>query len=213
MYIFDKFDFEGVKGILLDLDNTVYEYFPCHEKALQALYEEYYKIQPLSYSLFLDAYKEAQVAVKQRTQGQAANHSRLLYIQYMIEKFLKKSDTEKMLMLEEVYWNIFLNTMEVYKEVKNFLVECKKRGVIVCIITDLTASIQFRKIQRLELKGLFDFIVTSEEAGVEKPEAFIFSYALTKMGLQKNDVVMIGDDNKKDIDGARNYNIKALHTD
>jgi putative hydrolase of the HAD superfamily len=96
------------------------------------------------------------------------------------------------------------------EEVKGFLAECKKRGIVVCLITDLTSAIQFRKIQRLGLSGLFDFVVTSEEAGVEKPEPFIFSYAVKKMGLHLRDVVMIGDDSKKDIDGARNHNIKTF---
>jgi putative hydrolase of the HAD superfamily len=128
----------------------------------------------------------------------------------MLEKMLKRTDTDKSLFLEEVYWDAFMGEMQLREGVRQFIDECRKHGIILCIITDLTASIQFRKIRRLGLSGLFDFVVTSEEAGVEKPDPLIFSYALEKMGLHPKDVVMIGDDSKKDIDGARNHNIRAF---
>lgn len=210
MDILNNFDFTKVRGILLDLDNTVYEYKPCHTMALKALYDAYHKINPVSYDVFLTLYENAQHAVKKRTDGQGASHSRLLYIQNVIEETLGRTDIEKILDLEEIYWSTFVKTMKLRDEVRKFLVKCKENGVIVCLITDLTASIQFRKIQALELIGLFDFIVTSEEAGMEKPDPGIFSYALEKMNLTQGDVVMIGDDITKDIDGARNYNIKAI---
>jgi putative hydrolase of the HAD superfamily len=210
MTIFQDFDFSEVKGILFDFDNTMYRYQPCHEKGLQALYQEFSTVMPLPFEDFLMLYKEAQNALKLRTEHQAASHSRLLYVQYMLEKMLKRTDTDKSLFLEEVYWDAFMGEMQLREGVRQFIDECRKHGIILCIITDLTASIQFRKIRRLGLSGLFDFVVTSEEAGVEKPDPLIFSYALEKMGLHPKDVVMIGDDSKKDIDGARNHNIRAF---
>ena len=211
MNVFENFNFAQVKGVLLDFDNTLYAYKPCHEKALRRLYDEYSTIiEALSYEDFLLRYKEAQDAVKEKTNGQAASHSRFLYVQHMLECAIKKTDVQKTLLLEETYWSSFMEEMKLQEGVIEFLAECKKRGVMVCLITDLTAAVQFRKIQRLGLDSLIDYVVTSEEAGAEKPEPLIFSCALKKLGLLPDDVVMIGDDSKKDIDGARNYNITAF---
>lgn len=210
MNIFKNFNFEKVRGILLDLDGTVYEYDSCHKNGLLALYKGFSVVHSIPYDLFCGLYSDAQKAVKERTNGQGASHSRLLYIQHMLEQTLRRTDVETVLTLEEIYWSAFMDEMKLKEGVSEFLAECEKRGVIVCIITDLTTAIQFRKIGRLGLSASIDFVVTSEEAGVEKPSPLIFSYAIEKMGLQKEDVIMIGDDSKKDIDGARNINIRAV---
>ncbi len=74
---------------------------------------------------------------------------------------------------------------------------CKKNSIKICLITDLTASIQFRKIINTKMDKYIDFVVTSEEAGVEKPDSVIFSLALSKLGLSSGEVIMIGDDKKR----------------
>jgi putative hydrolase of the HAD superfamily len=61
----------------------------------------------------------------------------------------------------------------------------------------------------LGLDMYVDFVVTSEEVGLDKPHSAMFSTALTKLNLKNEEVIMIGDDLTKDIDGARKQNIKA----
>ena len=80
----------------------------------------------------------------------------------------------------------------------------------VCIITDLTAEIQYRKIKKLKLTNLIDFIVTSEEAGIEKPSSNIFELALKKINLKSSEICMIGDSYEKDIVGGINLGIKSF---
>ena len=71
------------------------------------------------------------------------------------------------------------------------------------IITDLTSQIQFRKIIYLGIDQYIDFIVTSEEAGAEKPNEKPFKLALSKISSNPNDVWMVGDNYGKDIVGAK----------
>ena len=61
-------------------------------------------------------------------------------------------------------------------------------------MTDLGAQIQFRKLIYFGLNECFDFVVTSEEAGAEKPAAIPFELALGKLGVAPNEAFMIGDE-------------------
>ena len=76
-------------------------------------------------------------------------------------------------------------------------------------MSDLTAHIQYRKIQKLNIGKYIDFIVTSEESGREKPHAYPFMLALEKLKLTNKDLFMVGDSFKKDIVGALNMGIES----
>jgi putative hydrolase of the HAD superfamily len=66
---------------------------------------------------------------------------------------------------------------------------------------------------QLKIDSLVDWIVSSEEAGVEKPHPYIFHLALRKMGLDQKEVLMIGDSQQKDILGSKLLNIRYYHID
>ena len=61
-------------------------------------------------------------------------------------------------------------------------------------ITDLTAQIQFRKLIYFGLDELFDYVVTSEEAGMDKPHKSAFELAIKKLNCRPEKIIMIGDD-------------------
>ena len=199
----------GIKGILLDFDNTFYEYEPCHKKALEAVFDVYKITRNISYDEFLDLYSDSQKKVKANTKGQAASHSRFLYFQRLLESQEGKTNVEEATKLEDLYWSAFQRNMQPKKEMMNFLTRCKEDGIKTCFVTNLTASVQFRKMVAIGVDTLVDFVVTSEEAGAEKPSASIFSLALEKLGLSPSEVIMIGDDKIKDIDGANKLGIKG----
>ena len=207
--VFESIDMQGVRGVLIDLDNTFYEYAPCHKEGLKASYELYSKTQTINEEAFYILYKQAQGVVKQRIPHHGASHSRLLYFQNITERLEKKTNMKVSLELEEAYWTSFLKAVVLREEVVIFLQQCKEKSIKICVVTDLTTSIQLRKMITLGLDTLVDFVVTSEEVGLDKPSKAMFSVALEKLNLKKEEVIMIGDDIKKDIDGARTQNIKA----
>lgn len=72
------------------------------------------------------------------------------------------------------------------------------------------------QLQRLKLSLTpdlppnFDEIVISGEVGKGKPDPAIFVYALEKIGLSKNEVVMVGDNLMTDILGANGIGIQSV---
>lgn len=194
------------KGILLDIDNTLYEYNKTHLKALSELVLYCSEKLNMSKELILDAYNKARKKVHIELSETASSHNRLLYIQKMLE-ILNVNSVKYSIEMYEIYWNTFLENIEVYDGVYEFLEKYKNK---ICLVTDLTAHIQHRKIKKLELDMYAKFAVTSEEAGKEKPHPYMFILALQKLDLKAEDVCMIGDSFKKDIIGATNLGIKSI---
>lgn len=202
---------KNIKGLLLDLDDTIYAYQPCHKagfEACKALAKEKYNIEIED---FEKAWKIGRNQVHQDLIGQGASHSRLLYVQKLYEKLFNKTNPYFSLEMEETYWGAFLKHMEYNPGVEGFLQEAKKMGIKMCVLTDLTTQIQMQKWIKLDLGRFVDFLVTSEEVGVEKPNAKMFEAALVKLNLNASDVAMIGDNLEKDIKGAEKLGIKAFH--
>ena len=104
--------------------------------------------------------------------------------------------------LEQTYWRTFLSNCRLFPEVLDFIQLLRSKGIITANITDLTAQIQFRKLVYFGLDEFFDYVVTSEEAGADKPDKMPFKVALEKLQLEPENIWMIGDDPKTDMVGA-----------
>ncbi len=195
------------KGILLDIDNTLYTYEPVHQQALNAVFELIKKQYSINQEEVKQALSIAKREVKQDTAETAASHNRLLYMQKLCEK-LELDSLQFSLLLYETYWQHFLDNMDLSKGAQVFLKASQEYPI--CLVTDLTAHIQHRKIEKLQLYHWADKMVTSEEAGCEKPHPYMFLLAMNKLALQASDVCMIGDNYTKDILGAARLGIQSF---
>jgi putative hydrolase of the HAD superfamily len=104
---------------------------------------------------------------------------------------------------EQTYWRTFLSNARLFDGVKDLLDDIRLLGISSAIVTDLTAQIQFRKIVYFGLDSYFDFIITSEEVGFDKPNKAPFQMAIDKIRPKGNCIWMIGDSALNDIYGAR----------
>jgi HAD superfamily hydrolase (TIGR01549 family) len=190
-------------AILFDTDNTLYPYDPAHETAMRAVREKVARTFSIEPEAFDRAFADARKQVKSRLKHTAASHSRLLYFQRMLEIIGLGSQVMLALDFEQTYWRTFLSHAVLFDEVKELLDDIRLLGIPTAIVTDLTAQIQFRKMVYFGLDHGFDYIVTSEEAGFDKPHAAPFEIALEKMRPKGDCVWMVGDNPVNDIQGAR----------
>jgi len=78
------------------------------------------------------------------------------------------------------------------------------------IITNGFNEVQYIKIERSGLKKYFDKVITSEDAGCNKPNPAIFNFALNEANAHASESLMIGDDLEVDILGARKAGMDQL---
>src|SRR3989344_7238140 len=169
------------EAVLLDTDNTLYPYHPAHRAARAAVKAKARQLFNLGEPEFERAFSLARGEVKARLAGTASSHSRLLYFQQMLEIIGLGSQVLLALDLEQTYWRTFLSNARLFNGVKEFLDDLRIAGIPTAVVTDLTAQIQFRKIIYFGLDLYFDYIVTSEEAGFDKPHQAPFEIAAQKM--------------------------------
>lgn len=198
------------KAIIFDTDNTLYPYLPAHIEATRAVEEKVEKQLGINKDVFRSAFLEARQEIKNRLGNVASSHSRLLYLQRTIEKLELGTRILTTLDLEQTYWRTFLSNCKLFPGVLDFIHLLKSKGVVTANITDLTAQIQFRKLVYFGLDEFFDYVVTSEEAGADKPDRRPFEVALEKLKIDSRDIWMIGDDPMTDMVGAGEMGIKKV---
>jgi len=190
------------KAVIFDTDNTLYPYLPAHNEATLAVEEKVEKQLGIDKVIFRAEFKKAREEIKNRLGNVASSHSRLLYMQKTIEKLELGTRILTTLDLEQTYWRTFLSNCRLFPEVLDFIQLLRSKGIITANITDLTAQIQFRKLVYFGLDEFFDYVVTSEEAGADKPDKMPFKVALEKLQLDPENIWMIGDNPKTDMVGA-----------
>ena len=191
-------------AVLFDLDNTLYPYRPAHEAGMRSILDKAATKFDIDPSDFKSVFMRAREDIKHQLGSVASSHSRLLYFQRTLEYLGLRSQVVLSLEFEQTYWRNFLSAIELREGVMEFLDLLSRISIPKVIVTDLTSWIQFRKLVFLDLDQRFEYVVTSEESGVDKPDAAGFEAARQKLSLEAEPVWMIGDNYSGDLIGAKN---------
>ncbi len=198
------------KGLLLDIDNTLYDYQPVHELSLQKVFDYGVEALQMSENQLREAFRLGRADTHLQLAETAASHNRLLYFQAMLER-LNVNALKHAQAMYDAYWDTFLDNLSLRPDAQQFLQQLRSKGIEkVCLLTDLTAHIQYRKVAVLGLGDYVDFIVTSEEAGREKPHSSMFWLGMNKLRCSEAETIMVGDSLKKDIQGAARLDIRSF---
>lgn len=79
------------------------------------------------------------------------------------------------------------------------------------IITNGFSEVQAVKLKSSGMDKYFQEVITSEDAGVKKPDLRIFKYALERTKATSGESLMIGDDYEVDIVGAQNVGLDQVY--
>lgn len=193
------------RAIALDLDNTVYAYAPCHEAGLASAAGAATGMEGRWRTAegFAADYARARAAVKERTAGLAVSHCRLHYFKEMVETAMGRTDAPATFRLHESYWDGYVPAMKPDPGAVELLRDLRDRGVLLAWVSNFTTERQMLKLRALGLEGVANFVLTSEEAGEEKPSPRVIDLALAKLGVAPSEAWLVGDDEDADIGAAR----------
>lgn len=198
-----------IGAVVFDLDDTLYDYAGLDREASEKMCALACERLAVSPEKFREAYAAARRDTKSVLGGTAAGHNRVLYCQRALE-ILGERPVSLALDLYDAYWGYMLEHMRLRDGAGELLSYCEAQGITVGICTDLTAHIQHRKIRALGLEERVDVLVTSEEAGAEKPSPAIYRLTLSKLGMEPGRVLFIGDSCEKDVEGPRTMGMRAF---
>lgn len=86
-----------------------------------------------------------------------------------------------------------------------------RQGLRCAVVTNGEAVVQRPKIGALGLKPFLAFALISSEAGFRKPDRKIFEMAASKLGLQTDQCVFVGDNPTADVAGAANAGMHTIY--
>lgn len=198
------------KGAIFDLDDTLYNYKDINDIAIESVCNYTCKKLNINKDTFHKAFNAGRESTKNSIKYDcAAQHNRIIYFQKTLE-VLKVNPVSYALEMYDIYWNTMLNEMKLNRGVIELFEYLKNNKIKIAICTDLTTHIQHRKLRKLGIDKYIDCIVTSEEVGLEKPNAIMFELCLEKLELNSKEVFYLGDSFKKDIIGASNVGILPI---
>jgi len=198
-----------LRALLFDLDDTLYGYAPCNEAALTAAYAILRARAPVSPTEFRETHDVVRAELARELHGQAASHNRALFFKRIVERLVGPGEGSLAIELFDTYWSAFLAEMRPAPDAHEVLAKLKGRYELA-LVSNHTTDIQLRKLRALDFERFFPVVVTSEEAGVEKPDAHIFELALRALGVNADEALMIGDSPAVDLRGACNAGVPCI---
>ena len=200
-------------AVLLDLDNTVYTYAPCHRAGMATAAATAAGMDDrwVDAGTFKADYARARDAAKRRIRHTGAAHCRLLYFKSLIETRVGRTDIDAICRLHDAYWDGYLSAMVLDVGCRVLLDAWRAVGVRTAWVSDFTTERQMLKLRHLGLGDAVDFLVTAEETGAVKPDAGGIDLALEKLGVASSKSVwFVGDDHERDLGAARARGLTAI---
>lgn len=193
------------KGILLEPENTLYTYQPCHAAGMAAAHV----FSGMSRSQFQKAYVAARQLVKERLGPLARN--RILYFQTLVELQADWVDTERTLAYTNAYWDAYIDTIVLDSEAGKVLARLQQDGVKLAVVSNQSLAIQLRELQALGLRA--DALVIAEEVGMALPGSAVIDLVLEKLNLDLEEIWVVGLHKQKLIEASRAVNLFTVYLD
>ncbi len=198
-----------VKHIFFDLDHTLWDYDKNAQETLTELYAQLNVSDSVPLKKFIKVYYEVNEKMWVKYNNKQINRDYIKEYRF-VEVFRKVGIDES---YAEDSSNYFMNNcsrkphlIEYAKITLDYLVKKYK----LHIITNGFNDVQPVKLSSSGIQDYFEVIVTSETSQARKPEPEIFEDALKKASASKIESVMIGDNPKTDVHGARDFGIKTI---
>lgn len=175
---------EKYKLIMVDIDNTLFNYTLAHKSALEIVMKQY--------DFTLAEYDYAKMTIEKRKLS-ANHHKKELYFKVICEnKSIHFSKASEMFRL---YIAAFEQNLKIDKTMFNFLSYVKSLDKKVIAITNFYFIEQINKLNCANLIGMIDYMVCSEEFELEKPNRALINRALElyKDTINEEEIVMFGD--------------------
>ena len=188
-----------VRGLVFDLDNTLFDRYSAFVAVAESFYEEYL-------SGVACVTREDAVEMMVRWDNDGYRDGKAMRAQWLGEWPEAGLDEDS---LRRWYRAEMNRQFEPDAEVNALLAGLNERGAPWGIVTNGSPN-QHVKCQETGLEALAPFVIVSEEAGYAKPDPRIFRDALEATGLTSpGDVMFVGDNAAHDIDGAKRFGMKA----
>jgi HAD superfamily hydrolase (TIGR01549 family) len=158
----------------------------------------------------IKAVKKADEFIETNYKENPIKHRRGFFFKVMC-RMLGKNISQKIAKEKDmIFWEFVMKKVKLVPNAKEILTYIKNKGMSIVLISNGEVYGVNQILNKLNIRKYLDLIVISEEVGSEKCTSIPIQFALTKLGLKPNEVIMIGDRIDQDILGAKKLGIKNV---
>lgn len=196
----------GIKAISFDGDGTLWDFQKVMRHSLGCALKELEILDPQAATMLdIDKMIEIRNRVAEELKGRITNLEavRLEAFRQTLADIGRPNDILGS-HLNEVYLQHRFEDIELFDDVLPTLKKLSGEYTLGLLSNGNTYP------ERCGLEGMFEFIVFSQDYGVEKPDLEFFRIAIEKAGCSKEQLLHVGDSLQNDIIGATNIGIKCV---
>lgn len=185
-----------VRAVILDMDNTLFDLVGAKHAACMAITREAGcgKAEDLfSYFLRRDGGFEDPMNIRD----------------FLVDHGLP--DPHLLSRCIRIYHEVKLARIQPYPGVQKTLRILRERGYRLALVTDAHLQDAVSRLEKTDLIGLFNHVITHEATWQKKPSTIPFQYALKLLGVQPGEVIAVGDSPRRDIAPCRQMGMITVY--
>ncbi|MBD0379909.1 HAD family hydrolase [Paenibacillus sedimenti] len=189
----------SIQAVLFDLDGTLLDRDTSLALFVRDQYDRYSQFQVVEKDIFVQRFIELD------------NHGYVWkdkVYQQLIDEFSIRGVEWTDLLSD--YLNCFQKHCIGFPNLVNMLTQLKSNGVRIALVSNGYGQFQSDNFKALGISHLFDEVLISEWEGLRKPDPAIFIRALSKLGVEAEEAIFVGDHPENDIRASRAVGIKAV---
>ncbi|HOJ97288.1 MAG TPA: HAD family hydrolase [Methanospirillum sp.] len=185
-------------GILLDLDNTLYDFGYAKEEACRQV------VSAVGVGTAEDLVRAFLFSPFGVESPKA------------IQSYLKEqgiTDPAIFMHAVQVYTKAKTEAIRAYPGVYETLLKIHAAGLKIGAITNASEAHASERLRYIETAGFFECLVTPDNTGMKKPDPAMFLYAASLLKIQPHQICVIGDNLVNDIRPAKEAGMCTIHAE
>lgn len=193
-----------IQGVIFDFDNTIYNYDICNKKGLENIFNHITLKYSVNINHIKNIYDKINTNIK-NSNNCANKFNKSIYFKQLLENL--SIELKELEIILNLYEDGFNSQIELYPGITEFILMLKKKNIKISILSNNIFLQQYSKLFKLNILKYFDYIQTTEEVGHEKPSLIPYLILINKMSINKENIIMIGDNYNHDIIPALELNL------
>lgn len=200
------------RAVLFDLDDTLVDHRHSYRAGLSLLYERHETLRAKPFAALETCYTHyLEIFHARMLAGEfTLPESRIHRFRQVFAEYGASPSYDELAEIALSYSQAYQAAERAIDGVIPLIEHLREQGVRIGVVTNSHTAEQVGKLQRCRLNHLIDVMVTSEDAGVPKPDPTIFRMILNRLGCQPHETLMIGDSWSADVIGATQVGIAVL---
>jgi len=190
------------KAVIFDLDNTLIDFMKMKRTSCEAAISAM-----INAGLKLDKQKALKILFELYDKYGLEYG---LIFQKFLQKINKKIDYKILASGIIAYRKAQAGVLEPYPNVVPTLIKLRARRLKLAILSDAPRLKAWLRLVEMKLDNFFDIVICFEDTRKFKPDKEPFLLALKKLNLKPEECLMVGDNPKRDLMGAKVVGIKTV---